>query len=128
MHTDDFASWANPLDWWPALIERVLEPLAAGVATRYLPNDWGGPPKEPVTIEPGGIVIVEGVTAARAAFRPFLTFSVWVEAPRELRLHRGLERDGEEARAQWDAWMAAEDRYIEAEHPQTHADAVVAGH
>src|SRR5215212_9991964 len=27
VHTDDFASWDNPLDWWPRAIHQVLEPL-----------------------------------------------------------------------------------------------------
>jgi uridine kinase len=127
VHTDDFASWDNPVEWWPALIERVLRPLAAGELARYTPSAWGGPPKPDVVIEPGGIVIVEGVTASRAAFRPYLTYSIWVEAPRELRLQRGIDRDGEEMREQWVAWMAAEDEYIAAERPAERADAVVRG-
>ena len=27
IHTDDFASWDHPLDWYPRVIEQVLEPL-----------------------------------------------------------------------------------------------------
>ena len=38
IHTDDFASWDNPIDWWPVLIEQVLEPLAAGTAARFQPT------------------------------------------------------------------------------------------
>src|SRR5262245_15075629 len=26
VHPDDFASWDHPLDWWPRLIEQVLQP------------------------------------------------------------------------------------------------------
>src|SRR5262249_5029682 len=43
VHTDDFASWDNPVDWWPDLLEQVLEPLAAGRAARFTPTSWGGP-------------------------------------------------------------------------------------
>jgi uridine kinase len=127
VHTDDFASWENPLDWWPELLTQVLEPLARGEPATFVPNDWGGPPKERVVVAPGGVVVLEGVTASREAFRPYLTFSIWVETPRELCLERGLARDGEEARSQWEAWMAAEDRYIAAERPHEHADLVVRG-
>ncbi len=28
VRTDDFASWDNPFDWWPELIEKVLVPLS----------------------------------------------------------------------------------------------------
>src|SRR5262249_13474221 len=48
VHTDDFASWDNPVDWWPELIEKLLAPLAAGRAARYTPTSWGGPEREEV--------------------------------------------------------------------------------
>jgi uridine kinase len=127
VHTDDFASWESPVEWWPALLEQVLEPLARGETAAFVPNSWGGPPKERVVVEPGGIVVLEGVTSSRAAFRPYLAFSIWVETPRELCLQRGLERDGDDALPQWEAWMAAEDAYIAAERPHEHADLVVRG-
>jgi hypothetical protein len=44
-----------------------------------------------------------------------------------LRLRRGLHRDGEDARAHWERWMAEEDAYVEREHPAEHADLVLAG-
>jgi hypothetical protein len=34
VHTDDFASWENPVDWWPRLVEQVLRPLAGGEIPR----------------------------------------------------------------------------------------------
>ena len=48
IHTDDFASWVNPIDWWPALLERALEPLAAGLAARYQPTTWAREPRSAV--------------------------------------------------------------------------------
>ncbi len=127
IHTDDFASWEDPVDWWPRLIELALEPLAAGRPARYEPTRWGGDAREPIVIEPSGTVIVEGVTASRQAFRPYLAYSIWVETPRDLRLRRGLERDGEAARAAWTRWMEAEDRYVIDERPAERADVVVPG-
>jgi hypothetical protein len=52
IQTDDFASWENPVDWWPELIARALEPLAAGEPARYDPTSWGGEEREPLLIEP----------------------------------------------------------------------------
>jgi uridine kinase len=127
VHTDDFASRENPSDWWPELIEKVLEPLAAGNLARYKPNSWGGPEKTEVTIEPGEFVVLEGVTASRQAFRPYLAYSIWTETPRDVRLDRGLRRDGEHARPEWDRWMAAEDAYVARERPADHADVVLRG-
>lgn len=45
-----------------------------------------------VEVTPTSHLIVEGVTATREAFRPYLTFSIWIETPREVRLDRGLAR------------------------------------
>src|SRR5262249_55574552 len=128
VHTDDFASWDKPLDWWQEALAQLLEPLAAGERARFQPTSWTGEDREPVVVDPaGGTVILEGVGASRAAFRPFFTYSIWIESDRAVRLQRGLERDGEAARALWERWMEQEDRYIEAERPEAHADAVVRG-
>lgn len=129
VHTDDFASWDNPLNWWPRLVEDVLEPLARrATAIRYRRSNWGPNHQELwEELTPARFVVLEGVSASREAFRPFLTYSIWVETPRNLRLRRGLERDGEEARAQWEEWMAAEDDYVRREQPQEHADLVLPG-
>jgi len=127
VHTDDFASWDNPIEWWPELIEKVLRPIAAGQSVRYTPTSWGGPATPQVVFEPVDFILLEGVTASRDAFRPYLSFSVWIDTRRDVRLRRGLDRDGEQALADWERWMAEEDAYIEWEQPATKADAVVCG-
>jgi len=128
VHTDDFASADNPLNWWPRLISQVLQPLRAGAAARYQRYDWDlGRLAEWHTIEPGGLILLEGVSASRNAFRPYLGLAVWIETPADERLRRGLERDGEQARDQWRQWMADETAWGEAERPWTRADVVVSG-
>lgn len=127
IHTDEFASSDNPLNWWPEMLERALKPLAAGEVAHYQPTTWGGEERTPVLIEPGGTVVLEGVTASRTAFRPYLAYSIWIETDRAVRLQRGIDRDGEEARAQWEEWMAAEDRYVESEKPAEHVNVVLHG-
>ena len=128
VQTDDFATWDNPIDWWPQLLERVLVPFSRGEPARYERSHWGGERNgERVEIEPAELLILEGVTASREAFAPYVTYSIWVEAPAELRLRRGLDRDGPEALEQWRAWMAEEDEYVEREKPDERADLVVEG-
>jgi uridine kinase len=126
-HTDDFATWDNPVNWWPRCIAELLDPLQHGELARYEVSAWDGVPRPSVEIAPDGLVILEGVTASREAFRPYLALAVWIETPRELCLERGVERDGEGMRAQWEAWQAAEDGYIAREDPLAYVDAVVAG-
>jgi uridine kinase len=127
IHTDEFASWDNPLDWWPALIDQALKPLAAGAVARYQPTVWAGEARAPIVIEPGGTVLLEGVSAARSAFRPYLAYTIWVETERAVRLQRGIDRDGEDSRAQWERWMDEEDDYVARERPSEHVDVVLPG-
>lgn len=128
VHTDDFAAWDNPLDWWPRLLEQVLLPLSRNEEARYQRYDWDARQlAEWHTVKPGGLVVLEGVSSSREAFRPYLSLIVWVEAPRDLRLRRGLERDGEGMRDTWLGWMASEDAWAEREDPRAHADLIIDG-
>jgi uridine kinase len=127
VHTDDFASWENPVDWWPRLLDQVLIPLAAGKEATFQPTQWGETTPDPVTVQPRRLTVLEGVTAIRSAFRPYLALRIWIETPRELCLERGVDRDGEQAREQWEHGFVAEDGYIAREQPQTYADIVFDG-
>ena len=126
--TDDFASWDEPLNWWPRLLEQVLEPLSQNKTAKYQRYDW---PSRRLAewreIKPSEFLIIEGVSSSRKVFRPYLALSVWVETLREERLRRGLERDGEEARSLWEGWMRQEDEYVANESPGESADLVVSG-
>lgn len=66
IHTDDFASAKNPIDWWPRLKQQVVDPLVIGEAARYRRYDW---PSESLAewniVEPSPVVIIEGVSAGR---------------------------------------------------------------
>lgn len=129
VRTDEFASPDNSHDWWPELIEKVLEPIRQNEIARYRPSSWTGDGIEGdfLEVKPGEFLILEGVSSSRQAFRPFLGFSIWIETPRELRLRRGLERDGERAKDQWEKWMAEEDAYFAREDLREAADLVVPG-
>ena len=74
------------------------------------------------------MIVIEGVCALHRTLRDAYAVRVWVEAPYELRLARGVARDGEEARSTWvDVWMPSEDRYVEADDPVSCAHLVVDG-
>jgi len=128
LHTDDFASWENPLNWWPRLLEQVLEPLSRNQTAHYQRHDWNTKRLEEWhKVQPVEYLILEGVSSSRAAFRPYIAFSIWIETPRQERLRRGLERDGEAARPLWEEWMAQEDEYIKREYPEQKANLVING-
>jgi hypothetical protein len=130
LHTDDFLDgWAKMLIWQPRLREWVLEPFRRGEAGAYRRYDWvlerlvdGW-----TAIEPPDVLVVEGVGSASAAMRADLTLSVLVDAHRELRLRRGLERDGEALRPEWERWMAGEDGHFAEDGTPEAVDVLVDG-
>jgi hypothetical protein len=81
VHTDDFATGEPGVEWWPRLEREVIVPLSAGETARAMPA-----------------VVIEGVSSARRAAADRLAYAIWIDAPAELRLERGLERDGRDAR------------------------------
>jgi uridine kinase len=128
VHTDDFASWEQPIEWWPRMLSEVIDPLLRGEPATFRPYDWvERAASASITVQPAPLVVVEGVGATRRAWRDRLVARIWVEAPRGERLRRGLERDGAHMAGFWQWWMAAEDRYVLEERPDLHADLRVAG-
>jgi uridine kinase len=107
----------------------VFEPLLAGGAASYDTWDWSaGRRGDRRKIDPRGIVVVEGVCALHRMFRDAYDVRVWVDAPYDVRLARGVARDGEAARRTWvERWMPMEDRYVERDNPVSCADIVVDG-
>lgn len=128
IHTDDFASWEVPLDWYPRLLEQVLVPLSENLPARFQRYDWPTSRlAEWRTVFPQPFVVMEGVSATREEFKPFLAFSIYVETDRETCLGRGLRRDGEETKQKWLGWMRHEDAYLERDDPISSADLIISG-
>jgi uridine kinase len=72
-------------------------------------------------------LVVEGVGAAQRDVDAVVTLRVWVEAPWELRLRRGVERDGEALRGRWVRWQQDEAAHFERERTRDRADVLVDG-
>lgn len=126
---DDFGG-PKVAEWdWGRFDAQVARPLISGRTARYQAWDWttdqAGPWHE---VEPGGLIIVEGVSCTRREVRLPWALTVWVDAPRELRLKRARERDGAAMLPVWlERWMPSEEAYIAREHPAERVDLVVDG-
>lgn len=136
IHTDDFASWDNPINWWPILIERVFEPIKNGATTLSYPRSkwWDNHFPEAAVNQPVTcVMIVEGVSSSRREFRDYINLSIFVDTPKAICLHRGIKRDTATGRTRrelemiWSEWSNDEDEYMRRDHPQEHADIVVNG-
>lgn len=114
---------------WKRLLNQVLEPISQEKEGYYQRYDWElDSLTEWNSVPVGGIVIIEGVYSIRKELSDIYDFKIWVDCPREKRLSRGLDRDGEEAREMWENyWMISEDIYLEKYKPYERADIVVDG-
>ena len=126
VRTDHFATWADPVGWWPRLERGVLEPLAAGRRGTYLPTSWGEP-VHPVALEVPEVLVLEGVSSARRQVEPRVSLFVWVELPSAAaRLERAVARDGEGDREHLRDWQRFEQNWFAVDGTQERAHAVVA--
>lgn len=127
--TDHFATWTDPVAWWPRLLGEVLEPLWCRREARYRRLDWtGGLPElgEHVTVPVSDVLVVEGVSAARRSIAPRLDEAIWVELPDpEERLRRAVARDGEASREHLRRWQAFERGWFAVDGTKARADRIV---
>jgi uridine kinase len=129
LHMDDlYAGWT--LTGAAArLAAGVLRPLADGGLGAYHRYDWAArrfsPEVTPVPVPE--VLVVEGCGASPAHLDPWTTLRIWVEAPEELRLARGLARDGAEHEADWRAWQRTEALWFAADRTRERANLIVDG-
>lgn len=126
--TDEF--WDGTGFELSRLRSEVFEPILNDEPAEYHAYSWElrRPLEQDRVVLPEGVIVVEGVCALHVLFREAYDLRIWVDAPRELRLERGIERDGEGARAVWETqWMPSEDRYIARDDPISVAHLIVDG-
>ncbi len=131
VHMDDlYEGWGQVLGQPLGLrIEGwLLDPWAAGRAGRHPRYDWvAGRFADWVDVPAAPVVILEGCGSASQVIRERAALVVWVEAPADLRLTRGLARDGAPMEAQWRAWQAHEAAHFAADGTRAAADLLVDG-
>ena len=128
VHMDDlYPGWSG----LPHLHD-VTVPLVRGLAeagrAAYHRYDWDlGAYAEEHVVESGDLVVLEGVGSADPAYDDRVSLRVLVTAPREERLRRGLDRDGEALRAHWERWLVVEEQHLARSRTAERADVVVDG-
>ena len=128
VHLDDlFEGWSG-LPTVDAQLDGLLRPLAEGRAGDYRRWDWSGDRwAGTVTVEPGPLLVLEGVGSGASRCADLHTVLTWVEAPHDLRLRRGLDRDGDAFAPHWERWAAAEAELFARERTRERADLLVDG-
>jgi uridine kinase len=130
LHMDDlYDGWDGATRGFGLLRDHVLSRLAEGSEGRYRRYDWNlGTYAErhvvPVSMD---LLIVEGVTAADRGAEPWPSLRIWIETSNDVRLDRGIDRDGEALRDRWLDWMRWERDHFAAENTRERADVIVDG-
>lgn len=120
---DLYPGWDGLADAVPLLVDQVLAPLAEGRPAAYRRYDWHRARyAESHPVPAGGWVVVEGAGCGSRAAAPYLSALAWVDAPRHVRMARGLARDGETYRPHWERWERQELALFAAEATAGRAD------
>lgn len=128
VHMDDLFEGWDGLPRVDAQLRGLLEPLGHGRPGRYRRWDWHADRwAEEVEVEPSSLLVLEGVGAGSLVTGPWTSVLAWVEAPHDLRMRRGIERDGEAFAPYWEAWAAAEVDHFARHRTRERADLVLDG-
>jgi len=129
LHADDmYEGWDGLSVLWTILGERILEPLSRGERAGFERWDWVASARgEHIAVPAADVLVIEGVGVAQRAARTYASLTIFVDAPWPERLARGVARDGESMRAQWEVWQCAEEEFLNAEGTLQASDIVVDG-
>ncbi len=110
------------------LIKQIILPILFNKTAYYQKYDWDkdclGDCEE---IKTPSILLIEGCYATINQLRHYYQLNIFVDCDKNLRLKRGLERDGESALHFWINWMAGEDKYFVEQKIKERADFVLNG-
>jgi uridine kinase len=130
LHMDDFyRGWTGLDDELTGRIEaQALAPLRRQLPARYQRYDWERAAfTEWHDVPVGPALILEGVGSGAIRFADSTTLLMWVEAPAEVRLARGVSRDGEPLREEWVRWMRLESAFAATNRTRERADILLDG-
>ncbi len=134
IHMDDlYPGWEGLQLGSFYLNQQILQPLSNGKTANWQLWDWQkaerGRADEPGNgwreFAGGTPLIVEGCGALSRVSSELAHLRVWIEAPKELRHARWIERDGEKFNDYWHIWAAQEDEFYQQEKSKQLADLVI---
>ncbi|WP_234417568.1 uridine kinase [Miniimonas sp. S16] len=127
VHLDDlYEGWTGLLDVGQTVLREVVDPLAAGRDGQARRWDWiEGGWRGHVRVPRCAVVILEGCGSAPRGVDDVAALVVRVVAPDDVRLARGIARDGEALEASWRAFMADEATLEAREGTTARADVVL---
>ena len=127
VHLDDlYPGWDGLRAGVEHVAAHVVAPMARGEGGRYRRWDWhAGRPGPWVDVPAVDLLVLEGVGAGALAYADLITTLVFVDADDDVRLARGLARDGVASRDQFVQWTVDEAPYLAEQRTRDRADVVV---
>lgn len=126
VHCDELLQGWRGLPGLADTVERLLHPLAQDRPGSWRRWDWLADGwAETHEVAPGGVLVLEGVGSWSPRIAALVGRLVWVETDPAVRLERGLARDGEQMRPQWEQWRLDEDALFTRLGTRAHADVLV---
>lgn len=110
VHGDDiYEGWDGLETMLPILEGKIIRPLVDGSDAAFQAWDWHASARgSMIDVPASDWLVIEGVGVAQRSVRPFASLVLFVEAPWSERLRRGIERDGEAVRDEWERWQVTE--------------------
>lgn len=126
VHLDEMIEGWSGLRTVDAQLEGLLRPHVLGGPGTYRRYDWHADAyAETVTVPPAPLLVLEGVGAGSLVVADLVTVLVWIEADHDVRMARGIERDGEAFAPYWEAWAVEEKEHFAAHRTRERADLVL---
>jgi len=130
VHGDDlYEGWGGLSTLDDVLLDQILEPLAAGGVGEFRMWDWvHGRRSYNIRVPARRFLIVEGVGVGLPRARELAVLTVFVAAPWEVRLARGLERDAyDDVESLWEKFELDEQAHHARTRSQDEAEVIVDG-
>jgi Uridine kinase len=127
---DYFISW-NSLDHGVGrAINQLFEPLIKDRKARFQARDWvgdflGNSLGDWKDVPQSDYYIFEGIGSGRIEYSKYLDIVIWVEAPEEVCIKRGLERDGDNLIEHWKRFKLLEKDFFARDESKFRADYMV---
>ena len=127
LHMDDlYPGWDGLAQAVADVHDQVLSPVAHGEQGAYRRWDWEHDRyAEWHGLPATDLLLIEGVGSGAKPGWQFVSTLIWLEADREERFRRGIERDGEPYLPYWQRWAAHEDALFAADGTRRRADLVI---
>jgi uridine kinase len=127
LHLDDiYPGWDGLTQAVADLNDHVLAPLARGERAAYRRWDWEHDRYgEWHSLAATDLLLVEGVGAGALPGWRLESALIWLEADRQERFRRGIERDGESYLPHWRRWAAQEEELFAVDGTRSRADLII---